>query len=111
MSEERHQLRVVLQRRGVFDGRIVLGIQMADERGRLAWHITTWTNGHDPVEDYWVEGGNFYEVTGVHIAVDIGPRNRIETGRLITGMDAEKNTTILDAIAKWEREEVQDLPV
>ena len=89
----------------------MLGNQTEDERGARAWHITTWKDGHDPVNDYWVEDGKFYEVTALHIAVNMGPLNRIETGRLITGMDVEKKKTVLDAIAKWEQEEVQDQPL
>lgn len=101
MAEEPHDLQLKLQRSGWFDARRVDGWQYEDGRGDLAWHIRTWPESGDPIEDYWVEGGEFYEVVEIHLANDI-PK-RIETGRRITGIDATKRIGILNVIAEWEK--------
>jgi hypothetical protein len=110
MPEEGHTLELKLQRSGWFHGRRVDGWQYGNERGELAWHVRTWPNSGDPIDDYWVEGGEFYEVTGLHIAMNMLPMNRIETGRRIIEMDVEKKDAILNAIVEWEKA-VESTPV
>ncbi len=103
MADEQHGLRLKLQRSAWFDGRRVDGSQFEDDRGDLAWHIRTWPDSGEPIEDYWVEGGEFYEVVELHSDMDNLAMNRIETGRRITGIDPAKRTGILNAIAEWEK--------
>lgn len=103
MAEEPHDLQLKLQRSGWFDARRVDGWQYEDKRGGLAWHIRTWPESGDPVEDYWVEGDEFYEVVAIHLPMNGLVRNRIETGRRITGIDPAKRSGILNAIAEWEK--------
>lgn len=110
MAEEHHQLEVRLRRSGIFDGRTINGFQYEDELGELAWHISTWPISGDPIEDYWVTGGEFYEIVGLHFAVNMLPLNRIEVGRLITGIDPVKRDTILNAIADWEKPTEAEAP-
>jgi hypothetical protein len=111
MAEAPYDLQLKLQRSGWFDARRVDGWQYEDERGQLAWHIRTWLEGGDRVEDdreadngvedYWVEGGEFYEVVEIHLVNEL-PK-RIETGRKVTGIDAAKRSGILKTIAEWAR--------
>jgi hypothetical protein len=110
MADEQRGLRLKLQRSGWFDGRRVDGSQFEDERGDLAWHIKTWPDSGDPIEDYWVEGGEFYEVVELQSAMDDLALNRIETGRRITGIDPAKRTGILNAIAAWEKSTETEAP-
>jgi autonomous glycyl radical cofactor GrcA len=103
MVGELHNLRLKLQRSGWLDGRRVDGWLFEDERGNLGWHIRTWPNGGDPVDDYWVEGSEFYEVLRLDLAMKATPTNRIETGRRIIEMDVAKRDTILIAIGEWKK--------
>jgi hypothetical protein len=103
VAEELHDLQLKLRRSGWFDARRVDGWQYQGERGELAWHIRTWPESGDPIEDYWVEDGEFYEVVELHLDMNDLPMNRIETGRRITGIDTAKRIGILNAIAEWEK--------
>jgi hypothetical protein len=103
MAGERHNLQLKLQRSGWFNEHRVDGWQFEDERGKLAWHIRTWPNSGDPIDDYWVEGSVFYEVVRLDLAMNMIPMNQIETGGRITGMDASKRDAVLNAIAEWEK--------
>jgi hypothetical protein len=103
MTAERHDLQWILQRSGWFDERRVDGWQYGNQRGKLSWHIRTWPNSGEPIESYWVEGSEFFEVTRLDLAMNAIPMNRIETGRRIVEMDAGKRDAILKAIAEWEK--------
>jgi hypothetical protein len=103
MAEEQHALQLKLQRSGWFGERRVDGWQFEDERGGVAWHIRTWPNSGDPIDDYWVERSEFYEVVRLDLAINAIPMNRIETGRKITEMDVLKRGAVLNAIAEWEK--------
>jgi hypothetical protein len=112
MSREPIDLELKMSRSVVLPERRIDGWQYENERGKIAWHVRTWPHG-DPIEDYWVEGGEFYEVVGLHYAVNMLPLNRIETGRRITGMDAAKREAILNAISGWENSplpEIEEMP-
>ena len=99
---EHHKLQKISSRAGVFDGRIVQGFEFEDERGIRAWHITTWTTDRNVIENYWIEGDKFFEV----LCLYLDPPLRIETGRLIVDTDERKRTVILNALGKWEQEEL-----
>lgn len=111
MESEQHSLTKKMDRKGVFDGRNVQGFQYQNERMVLAWHINTWPNSGDPIEDYWVENGEFYEIVGRHFAVNMLPINRIETGRRIIEMEPAKRDSILNAIAEWEKPIEDEVPL
>jgi hypothetical protein len=104
MSGEIIDLKLRMNRSAVLPERRIDGWQYENERGHIAWHVRTWPHT-DPIEEYWVEGNEFYEIVGLHYAVNMLPLNRIETGRRIIGMDETKRTTILNTIAQWEKEE------
>lgn len=105
MADEEHQLRSIGHRIGVFDGRTIRGSHFEDERAMRGWHISTWTQEHGVVDDYWVSGENFYEMLRLDIAGYPGVNNRIEIGGRVIEMDETKRTTILKALAQWEVEE------
>jgi hypothetical protein len=107
MDGEKHDLQLKLRRSGEFNERRVDGWQYEKEHGKLTWHIKTWLTSGSPIEEYWIEGGEFYEVLGKHYAVNMQPVNHIETGRMIVEIDPIKRETILNAIAEWEKAEVE----
>lgn len=99
---EHHRIQKINRRAGVYDGRIVQGFEFEDERGIRAWHITTWTTDRNVIEDYWIEGDKFHEVLGLYLNAN----SRIEIGRLIVDIEEQKRTVILNALRKWEQEEL-----
>ena len=103
MDAEHHDLQMKMNRSGFFGERRVDGWQYENELGELAWHVRTWPNSGDPIDDYWFKDGEFYEVTKLDIWRNMTPENRIEIGRRIMGMDAEKRDAMLSAIAEWEK--------
>jgi hypothetical protein len=101
MTEERHALEQTMRRAGIFDGRTVHATQYKNEQGKIGWFIMTWPFEGDPVDDYWLEGENFYRIVGLSIWP---PSSQIETGRIVSDMDIAVRKVVMDAIAKWEAE-------
>jgi hypothetical protein len=83
---------------GVFDGFNVSGYQHMDERGEVGWLMTAWPGGN-PVNDYWVANGRFYNAR-----IDLGRDGfLIEVFNENHDIDPKEKTAILNALAKWDR--------
>lgn len=108
MGNEHHALQLKLNRSGFFADRRVDGRQYENEQGTLAWHIMTWPNVGHPIDGYWVERGEFYEVTRLNIPMNAIPSIRIEVGRRIVEMDTDKKDAIIKAINEWEKAAVAE---
>lgn len=110
MTEELRNFQPKLRRSGLFGERRIDGWQYEDDRGQLAWRVRTWENSGGPIDHYWIEGGNFFEVTHEGGPLNTIPTIRFETGPRIIGMDAAKRDAILNAIAKWEKLVESEIP-
>ena len=104
MAEEHHSLELVMRRAGIFDGRTIHARQFRDDQGKLVWHVTTWPEEGDPIDDYWVEGDEFREIVRLDMYINLTPNSRVEIGRLIVEMNEQKRKSILGALAKWQEE-------
>ena len=60
-----------------------------------------------PIDEYWIDGGKFYEMLGTDISGYPGVPNRMETGREVIEIEQKKRDTILKAIAGWELEPLE----
>jgi hypothetical protein len=87
-------------RRGLFGGYNVNGMQYQVEGGELGWHITS-SPGRDPVNVYWVVGDKFYSVK-VHIITEPSTEIRLEMFEEITFVPADEKAAIMTAISDWE---------
>jgi hypothetical protein len=92
-------------RRGAFGDRVVQGVPFTNEAGRTAWHIMTWPSDDSPIDDYWYEAPDFFEILRIDYAVNLRPENHFETGGKIIEMDRQKETNLRQAIREWEESE------
>ena len=100
MEEHVENLRRRGRGMGVFDGYQMFGFRFANDAGRDGWLITVWVTGHDPVKNYWLEGGGF---TKPHVLYgDDFNFIRLERFEDVTDIDDKKKAAIFKAIAEWE---------
>lgn len=93
-------------KRGTFGDRVVQGVPFTNDAEKTAWHITTWPSSGSPIDDYWYEAPDFFEMLRIDYAVNLRPENRFETGRKIIEMDVQKERSLRQAIKEWEKPEV-----
>lgn len=110
MPKELRDFQRKLQRSGFLGERRVDGWQYEDESGQLAWHVRIWPNCEDPINGYWIEGCDFFEIKRSGGPLNTIPTIRFEVGPKIIEMDAVKRGAILDAIAKWEKLVESEIP-
>ncbi len=80
-----------------FDGRTVHAVKFVNERGQMGWEARTWTDNEPSPELYWIALGEIREAAQP-------PDFKI--GRFIEGMENTKRNILLNAISKWESEEI-----
>ncbi len=64
----------------------------------MGWEVSTWTTEEPTPEGYWISYGKVREIAHP-------PDFKI--GRFIDEMDETKKTILLDAIKKWQSEEIE----
>jgi len=102
------QIQLQSTRKTIIDGRHVDGWNYLQGNGKSAWYIKTWPVERDPIDDYWVEGKEFFEMISMNSSGTTIPVSSIEIGRPISEMDAAKKAAVLKAIAEWETDSVAE---
>jgi hypothetical protein len=88
-----------VERMGEFDGRTIHARMWINERGRMGWAITTWTEDEPKPLEYWIANGEIYDASH-------GPDLRI--GDAIMEMEQRKRNILLDAVLRWELEQFEN---
>ena len=85
---------------GIFDGRTVHAMKLVNERGQMGWEVRTWADDGSQVDGYWIAYGEIRE---------IAQPPDFKIGRFIVEMDDAKRDILLNAIMKWQEEEIERL--
>ena len=97
------QIQLQTTRSTIIEGRRVAGWLYLEGDGKAGWYIKTWPVDSDPIDDYWVEGTQFYEMLSLQSSGHTIPISKIEVGRQISDIEPAKRSAVLAAIAEWER--------
>jgi hypothetical protein len=101
---------------GYFGGGEIVGFQYQTD-GELGWHITTsLPSQFSHVHDYWVAGGNFYNITrtgaiGNRLLFEIARSGGCQqcreianyTNQPVVDISPAEKQVVLEAIADWEK--------
>lgn len=87
-----------VERMGVFNGRTVHARMLTNAHGQMGWEVRTWTGDEPSPEGYWIAYGKIREIPQ--------PPD-FQIGRFIVEMDEVKSNILLNAIKKWQDEEIE----
>ena len=82
----------------------VYGFQYENGRGERGWHTTSWKR--DPIHDFWVQNGKFYEIS-IHYAYRDGDEMLMQIYGEVSSVSPEEKKVVLDAIEKWEKQDAE----
>jgi hypothetical protein len=88
-----------VKRSGVFEGRTIHAWMWVNEKGQMGWAVKTWTDEESQLIGYWIANGEIR---------DIGTEPDMRIGGLITEMDESEKEILLNAIKKWQAEEIEN---